>query len=405
MALHGGGGVPVPSSSAPDKEIKAKMVKQYMMGEMLGEGSYGKVREAIDANTLRRVAVKIVDKRRLRRVRYAEEQQKREIAVQRRLKHKGITQLIEVINLEEKPDKMYIVLELITGGSLQDLLESYAKPDGSAAGLPLPLCHRFLIQLLEALAHMHDKGVIHRDIKPANLMITADGQVKISDFGCAEALDQYEAQDNLTRSSGSPAFHSPEVASGKTTVSGYMVDVWATGITLFLLATGDVPFSGSSLIHLYETISRGEYQEPPVLRENPLLSDLIRKLLAVDPEERLTLAAALLHEWVRNPPPSWAAEMAAAVREISGRCREAKSTVLPYIRKKLEDEDADAGAGEGTVDGTSGASLAGPSAGTGPASSAPSVLRGGSGASSLFDQAGATIASRLEHAGSWMLHA
>ncbi|KAJ1629020.1 kinase-like domain-containing protein [Pavlovales sp. CCMP2436] len=179
-----------------------KMVKQYMMGEMLGEGSYGKVREAIDSNTLRRVAVKIVDRRRLRRMRGAEEQQRREISVQRLLMHPGVVELVEVVNLEEKPDKMYIVLELVTGGSLQDLLGSY--PDGK---LPLALCHRFFLQLLRALEHCHTRGVIHRDIKPANLMLTSDGHVKISDFGrtrCTKARERLPS----TRQRSPPAARS-----------------------------------------------------------------------------------------------------------------------------------------------------------------------------------------------------
>lgn len=160
------------------------------------------MREAIDSNTLRRVAVKISDKRRLRKVRGAEEQQKREIAVQRKLSHRGVVEVIEVFTLPEKPDKMYIVLELVTGGSLQALLESYA--DGR---LPLCLCHRLFAQLLDALEHCHAKGVIHRDIKPANLMITADGQLKVSDFGSAEMIGPYLSEDTLTKSSGTPAFH------------------------------------------------------------------------------------------------------------------------------------------------------------------------------------------------------
>ncbi|KAG8469620.1 hypothetical protein KFE25_006075 [Diacronema lutheri] len=317
------------------KPVKAKMVRQYMMGEMLGEGSYGKVREAIDSTTLRRVAVKIVDKRRLRRLRGAEEQQRREIAVQRMLKHEGIVELIEVIALEEKPDKMYIVLELVTGGSLQDLLGSY--PDGR---LPLALCHRFFAQLLRALGYCHTRGVIHRDIKPANLMLTADGQLKISDFGSAEKLDYYDETDTLHKSAGTPAFHPPEVASGCTDLSGSKTDVWAAGVTLFLIVTGSVPFSGTSLINLYDNIAAGEYIEPPVLAEQPALAELVRGLLATDPAERMTIDAALAHRWLTEPDAQWAEEAESAIAEIAARTRAVKSTVLAYIAKKLEDEQA-----------------------------------------------------------------
>eukprot|EP00303_Exanthemachrysis_gayraliae_P001841 CAMPEP_0206011696 /NCGR_PEP_ID=MMETSP1464-20131121/13677_1 /ASSEMBLY_ACC=CAM_ASM_001124 /TAXON_ID=119497 /ORGANISM="Exanthemachrysis gayraliae, Strain RCC1523" /LENGTH=330 /DNA_ID=CAMNT_0053385375 /DNA_START=29 /DNA_END=1018 /DNA_ORIENTATION=+ len=298
------------------KPVKPKMVKQYMMGEILGEGSFGKVREAIDSETLRRVAVKKIDRRRLRKARGAEEQVRREIAVQRGLKHKHIVELIETIQPPDKPDKMYIVLELVHGGSLQDLLTSY--PDGR---LPLGLCHRLTGQLLDALEYLHSKGVVHRDVKPANLMVTRDGMLKISDFGSAETVDQYASEAVLKSSSGSPAFHPPEVAMGAAQTSGFKVDVWAAGVTLFLLATGTVPFSGASLLHLYDNIGKGQYEEPESLKAQPALCSLIRGMLTVNTEERFTVAQARAHVWLTEPEPQWEAEVKAAIAEIGERVR------------------------------------------------------------------------------------
>ena len=110
------------------KKAGYKLVRQYGMGEVLGEGSQGKVREALNSETLRRVAIKIVNLRQLRKVSSAEEGFKRELSIHRRLKHKHVVEMIERFNIDLK-EKVYVVLEHVPGGSLQDLLDSV--PEGT----------------------------------------------------------------------------------------------------------------------------------------------------------------------------------------------------------------------------------------------------------------------------------
>lgn len=86
--------------------------------------------------------------------------------------------------------------------------------------------------MIDGLEYLHQQGVIHRDIKPGNLMITPDGVLKISDFGCAIKLSKFSNSDICTTSQGSPAFQSPQVAMGKSSFSGTKLDIWAAGVTL-----------------------------------------------------------------------------------------------------------------------------------------------------------------------------
>lgn len=266
--------------------------KQYMMGEILGEGAQGKVREAIDSETLQRVAIKRINLRQLRKIRHAEENLRKEITIHSKLKHKHVIEMLDSFVNDEK-QKVYIVYEHVAGGSLQDVADSL--PDNV---LPATLMRRCTYQLFDALAYCHSCGVVHRDIKPSNLLISIEGVLKVGDFGVAEELDRYDEHDTCSKSRGSPAFQSPEVAAGKESFSGFKVDVWAAGVSLFLLMSGQVPFEGSSIVHLFELIELGKYDIPERIAADAKLRDLICGLLVVDETTRLSVQDARKHTWL-----------------------------------------------------------------------------------------------------------
>lgn len=207
------------------KKKKVKMVGKYVMGEALGEGSYGKVKEVLDSENLSRRAVKILTKRKLRRIPNGEQNVQREIQLLRKLKHKNVIELIDVLYNDEK-QKMYLIMEYCVGG-LQELVDS--APDKK---LPLFQVHKYFKQLIFGLEYLHGRGVIHKDIKPGNLLLTLDQTLKISDFGVAEALEILSVDDTCITAQGSPAFQPPEIANGLEIFSGYKVDIWSSGVTL-----------------------------------------------------------------------------------------------------------------------------------------------------------------------------
>lgn len=263
----------------------------FILGGKLGEGAYAVVREAIDEQSLRIVAVKVLDLRRLRKLRGGIDAIEREVAVQKRLKrHPNLIELIDVVRAPAKA-RMYIVLEMANGCTVQQLADStedHRLPESQVAN--------FAFQTLKGLQYMHGKGVVHRDIKPSNLMLTANGDLKISDFGVAEFLNEYNVDDNVTRTSGSPAFQAPEIATGAPGYSGRKVDVWALGVTIYFLLTGSIPFEADNLLVLFDLIGKGEYDEPEWMNES--CASCIRSMLTVDWEKRMSVDELLKHPWV-----------------------------------------------------------------------------------------------------------
>lgn len=279
----------------------------FILGHKLGEGAYAVVREGIDEQSLRIVAVKVLDLRRLRKLRGGIEAIDREVAVQKRLKkHPNLVELIDVIRVPAK-GRMYIVLEMANGGTVQQLADSV--PDHR---LPESQVANFAAQTLTGMLYMHGKGVVHRDIKPANLMLTAQGDLMISDFGVAEFLNEYNDDDNVSRTSGSPAFQAPEIATGAPGYSGRKVDVWALGVTVYFLLTGAIPFEADNLLVLFELIGKGEYKEPEGVSESCI--DCISRMLTVDWGERASVSDLLKHPWIMKG----AVELSAQQREERG---------------------------------------------------------------------------------------
>lgn len=271
---------PAPSRShKPPKRVRGSRTT-FILGDKLGEGAYATVKEGIDENSLRIVAVKILDLRRLRRQRVLASVD-REVAVQKALKrHRNIIEQIDVIRPAAPKTSMYIVLEMATGCTVADMLK--ASPNNCLVESQVAnLCY----QTLCGLAYIHGKGVVHRDIKPDNLMLLVDGTLKISDFGVAEFLNKYEEDDNVTRTSGSPAFQAPEIARGDTDYSGTKVDVWALGVTVYMLLSGSVPFKGDMLLALFDNIVSGDYKQ---------LED-------VSPECQEAISAMLTMKWEERP--------------------------------------------------------------------------------------------------------
>lgn len=304
------------------KKKVCKMVGKYVMGDILGEGSYGKVKEVLDSETLNRRAVKILTKRKLRRIPNGEQNVRREIQLLRKLKHKNVVELLDVLCNEEK-QKMYLIMEYCVGG-LQELLDHAPQKK-----LPLFQAHRYFRQLINGLEYLHSCGVIHKDIKPGNLLLTLDHTLKISDFGVAEQLDAFAVDDTCTTGQGSPAFQPPEIANGHESFSGFKVDIWSSGVTLYNITTGLYPFEGDNIYRLLENIGKSQWQAPDWLYElDQTLAELILGMLQSEPMSRLTIQQIRHQSWFISAPKVTGPPIPIPpLKHDELRC----STVLPYL--------------------------------------------------------------------------
>ncbi|CAJ0573069.1 unnamed protein product, partial [Mesorhabditis spiculigera] len=164
----------------------------------------------------------------------------------------------DFFRIEEK-EKMYMVLEYCVA-SLQEVVENFEN-----GRLPENWAQFFFRQLITGLEYLPSKGVIHKDIKPANLLISADGTLKITDFGVAEQLSPFQNDDVCTVARGTPKFQPPEVVSGLNAVfNGYPIDIWSAGVTLYNLVTGAYPFEGELIMRLFENIAEQPYLQPTI---------------------------------------------------------------------------------------------------------------------------------------------
>lgn len=304
------------------RKKRAKMIGKYVMGDVLGEGSYGKVKEILDSETLCRRAVKIFKKKKLRKIPNGEQNVQREIQLLRRLNHHNVIKLVDVLYNDEK-QKMYMVMEYCVS-VLQELLDSAADKK-----LPIWQAHGYFSQLLDGLEYLHSQGIIHKDIKPGNLLITNCGTLKISDLGVAEALGWFALDDTCHTSQGSPAFQPPEIANGLECFSGFKVDVWSSGVTLYNIATGKYPFEGDNIYKLFENIGKGEYIIPREL--DHLLQSLLDGMLQKDPSDRLDVQQIRQHDWVKKKHPRLLDYVGIPPRNVDDEDR--SMSVIPYLQE------------------------------------------------------------------------
>lgn len=257
---------------------------KYDMKDILGTGAFSQVRLAqVKEDPSIMYAIKIIDKKALKG---KEDSLDNEIKVLRRLQHPNIVQLLETY---EDKTRVYLVMELVTGGELFDrIVEKGSYTEKDAADL--------IRQVLEAVDYMHDQGVVHRDLKPENLLYYSpdeDSKIMISDFG----LSKMEDSGIMATACGTPGYVAPEVLAQKP--YGKAVDVWSIGVICFILLCGYPPFYDENDANLFAQILKGEFEfDSPYWDDiSESAKDFIRMLMCVDVDRRYTCKQALTHPW------------------------------------------------------------------------------------------------------------
>jgi calcium/calmodulin-dependent protein kinase I len=277
----------------PSSKIKGEIIGHYTVTDTLGSGSFSTVKKAYDRVTENVYAIKIIDKKKFGAKKEELAMIQTEIEIMRMIEHPNIISLHEVFE-DKTTKKIYLVMELVTGGELFDRIVekgSYSEKDAS----------ELISKVISAVRYLHKKGIIHRDLKPENLLYSSpdeDAEIKLADFGLSKivGLDDESAVTNTT--CGTPGYVAPEVLRMK----GYdrSVDMWSIGVILYILLCGFPPFYEENTAKLFQTIMDGKYDfpDPEWTSISESAKDLIQRMLTVDSKKRITADEALEHPWI-----------------------------------------------------------------------------------------------------------
>ncbi|CAL5042032.1 unnamed protein product [Urochloa decumbens] len=263
---------------------RKKRVGRYEVGRTIGQGTFAKVKFAVDADTGAAVAMKVLDKETILTHRMLH-QIKREISIMKIVRHPNIVRLNEVL---AGKTKIYIILELVTGGELFDKIARHGKLCENEA-------RKYFQQLIDAIDYCHSKGVYHRDLKPENLLLDARGNLKVSDFGLS-TLSQ-NGVGLLHTTCGTPNYVAPEVL-GSNGYDGSAADVWSCGVILYVLMAGYLPFEENDLSSLYGKITAAQYSCPYWF--SPAVNSLIQRILDPNPRTRITIEEIRADPWFKK---------------------------------------------------------------------------------------------------------
>ncbi|CAG7895501.1 unnamed protein product [Brassica rapa] len=267
------------------------ILANYKLGKTLGIGSFGKVKIAEHVVTGHKVAIKILNRRKIKNMEM-EEKVRREIKILRLFMHHHIIRQYEVI---ETPSDIYVVMEYVKSGELFDYIVEKGRLQEEEAR------NFFQQQIISGVEYCHRNMVVHRDLKPENLLLDSRCNIKIADFGLSNVMRDGHF---LKTSCGSPNYAAPEVISGKL-YAGPEVDVWSCGVILYALLCGTLPFDDENIPNLFKKIKGGIYTLPSHL--SPDARDLIPRMLVVDPVKRITIPEIRQHRWFQTHLPRYLA--------------------------------------------------------------------------------------------------
>uniref|UniRef100_A0A8B9MIK9 Serine/threonine-protein kinase MARK2 n=1 Tax=Accipiter nisus TaxID=211598 RepID=A0A8B9MIK9_9AVES len=255
-------------------------IGNYRLLKTIGKGNFAKVKLARHVLTGKEVAVKIIDKTQLN----SSSLQKlfREVRIMKVLNHPNIVKLFEVIETEKT---LYLVMEYASGGEVFDYLVAHGRMKEKEARAKFR-------QIVSAVQYCHQKFIVHRDLKAENLLLDADMNIKIADFGFS---NEFTFGNKLDTFCGSPPYAAPELFQGKK-YDGPEVDVWSLGVILYTLVSGSLPFDGQNLKELRERVLRGKYRIPFYMSTD--CENLLKKFLILNPTKRGTLEQIMKDRWM-----------------------------------------------------------------------------------------------------------
>ena len=253
----------------------------YKFGRVIGKGAFGKVNIGLHILTGRIVAIKSFNK-----TKFTDQKSKNkimnEIEIMKNLKHFSVVKLLDTIETEKY---ILLVMENVLGGDLLSFIKKRNK-------LPEKTAKFIFKQLLQSLKYIHNKNIVHRDIKLDNILIDLNNNIKLCDFGVGKYIsDNHEL---LYDQCGTPAYIAPEVVAGEG-YEGFPVDLWSSGVVLYSLLMGSIPFKAQNINELQGLIMSGNYKKTTGISKNA--NDLLNKLLEINPKKRINVEEALNHPW------------------------------------------------------------------------------------------------------------
>ncbi|XP_032764385.1 MAP/microtubule affinity-regulating kinase 3 isoform X4 [Rattus rattus] len=255
-------------------------IGNYRLLKTIGKGNFAKVKLARHILTGREVAIKIIDKTQLNPT--SLQKLFREVRIMKILNHPNIVKLFEVIETEKT---LYLIMEYASGGEVFDYLVAHGRMKEKEARAKFR-------QIVSAVQYCHQKRIVHRDLKAENLLLDADMNIKIADFGFS---NEFTVGSKLDTFCGSPPYAAPELFQGKK-YDGPEVDVWSLGVILYTLVSGSLPFDGQNLKELRERVLRGKYRIPFYMSTD--CENLLKRFLVLNPVKRGTLEQIMKDRWI-----------------------------------------------------------------------------------------------------------
>ncbi|XP_010903017.2 aurora kinase A isoform X2 [Esox lucius] len=254
-------------------------LENFDIGRPLGKGKFGNVYLARERQTMFILALKVLFKKQLEKA-GVEHQLRREVEIQSHLRHPNILRLYGYFH---DTSRVYLILEFAPKGELYSELQRCGSFDEIRSAT-------YIMELADALNYCHSKKVIHRDIKPENLLLGANGELKIADFGWSV----HTPSSRRSTLCGTLDYLPPEMIEGRT--HDEKVDLWSLGVLCYEFLVGRPPFETKNNEDTYRKISRVEYTYPADMSIGS--RDLIGKLLKHNPIQRLPIQGVLTHPWV-----------------------------------------------------------------------------------------------------------